>query len=55
MTPAYAASVGLLLYGAKGESDQPGRMFSGFGKIGEKVQIKGLAGKVIDLVKSFMP
>ncbi|MCX6792242.1 MAG: cell division protein FtsA [Candidatus Gottesmanbacteria bacterium] len=55
MTPAYAASVGLLLYGAKGESDHPGSMFSGFGKIGEKVQIKGLAGKVIDLVKSFMP
>jgi cell division protein FtsA len=55
MTPAYAASVGLLLYGARGESDQPGRMFNGFGKIGEKVQIKGLAGKVIDLVKSFMP
>jgi cell division protein FtsA len=55
MTPAYASSVGLLLYGARGESGEPGRMFAGLGKIGEKVQIKGLAGKVIDLVKSFMP
>ncbi|MCX6794274.1 MAG: cell division protein FtsA [Candidatus Gottesmanbacteria bacterium] len=55
MTPAYATSVGLLLYGAKGELNQQGRMFGGFGKIGEKMQIKGLAGKVIDLVKSFMP
>lgn len=55
MTPAYASSVGLLLYGAKGETSEQGHRFSGFGKIGEKVQIKGLAGKVIDLVKSFMP
>lgn len=55
MTPAYASSVGLLLYGAKGESGEQGRVFGGLGKIGEKVQIKGLAGKVIDLVKSFMP
>jgi cell division protein FtsA len=55
MTPAYATGVGLLLYGAKGESAPQGRMFSGFGKIGQKVQIKGLAGKLIDLVKSFMP
>lgn len=55
MTPAYATSVGLLLYGAKGEPGQTGRSFGGFGRIGEKVQIKGLAGKLIDLVKSFMP
>ncbi len=55
MTPAYAAGVGLLLYGAGGESAPQGRMFGGFGKIGDKIQIKGLAGKLIDLVKSFMP
>lgn len=55
MTPAYTTAVGLLLYGAQGEPGQPGRMFAGIGKIGEKMQIKGLAGKLIDLVKSFMP
>ncbi len=55
MTPAYAAAVGLLLYGARGNFEEPGSVFKGFGKIGEKVQIRGLAGKVIDLVKSFMP
>ncbi len=55
MTPAYAASVGLILFGARGEPGESGSMFRGFGKIREKVQIKGLAGKVIDLVKSFMP
>lgn len=55
MTPAYATGVGLLLYGAGAGETEPGNVFGGFGKIGEKVQIKGLAGKVIDLVKSFMP
>lgn len=55
MTPAYTTSVGLLLYGAQGGEVESGNVFGGFGKIGEKVQIKGLAGKVIDLVKSFMP
>ncbi len=55
MTPAYATSVGLLLHGAKGESAPQSRMFGNLGKIGERVQIKGLAGKLIDLVKSFMP
>jgi len=55
MTPAYATGVGLLLFGARGEPTRQGRMFGNLGRIGEKVQIKGLAGKVIDLVKSFMP
>ena len=55
MTPAYTTSVGLLLYGAKGAETESGNKFAGFGKIRDKVQIKGLAGKLIDLVKSFMP
>jgi cell division protein FtsA len=55
MTPAFTSGVGLLLYGALDRAPESGHMFSGFGKIGGKVQIKGLAGKVIDLVKSFMP
>jgi len=54
MTPAYAASFGLLLYGMKSDKDD-GPIFGGFGKISEKIQIKGIAGKVIDLVKSFLP
>ncbi len=56
MTPAFTTGVGLLLYGAKGTHEEGGKStFSGFGKMSERVQIKGLAGKVIDLVKSFMP
>lgn len=56
MTPSYAAGVGLLLWGnSTGKSDSSGSLLSGFGKIGSKIQVKGLAGKVIDLVKSFLP
>lgn len=52
---AYTTSVGLLLYGGNMESSGSSSFLGGFGKIGEKVQIKGIAGKIIDLVKSFMP
>jgi cell division protein FtsA len=52
---AFTTSVGLLLYGGKMEKNEGSAFFSGFGKIGDKVQIKGIAGKMIDLVKSFMP
>jgi len=55
MTPGYATAVGLLLYGQRGNVTESAGMFEGIGKIGGKIQIKGLAGKVIDLVKSFMP
>ncbi|MBI5019403.1 cell division protein FtsA [Candidatus Gottesmanbacteria bacterium] len=56
MTPSYAAGVGLLLWGnSTGKSESSGSLLSGFGKIGSAIQVKGLAGKVIDLVKSFLP
>lgn len=55
ITPAYAASVGLLLFGEKtGKTERP-TFLSGIGKIGAGIQVKGLAGKVVDLVKSFLP
>jgi len=56
MSPAYAASVGLLLWGnTTGKGESTGSLFSGLGKIGSSFQVKGLAGKVVDLVKSFLP
>ena len=55
MSPAYATSVGLLLYGAKSGKNETGRGFAGFARLGSKFQVKGIAGKVIDLVKSFLP
>ena len=54
-TSAYTTSVGLLLYGSKIEKGEGGTFFSGFGKMKEKVQIRGMAGKVLDVVKSFLP
>jgi cell division protein FtsA len=54
-TPAFAASVGLLLYGASLGKTQ-GRMKIGdMSKFGNKLPIKGVAGKIIDLVRSFLP
>ena len=55
MSSAYTSGVGLLLYGGKAEKSSGKSVFGGFGKIGDKVQIKGIAGKIVDLVKSFMP
>ncbi len=55
MTPAYATSVGLLHYGAKSVKPESGSLFGGIGKLGQRIQVKGVAGKVIDLIKSFLP
>ncbi|MBI5620300.1 cell division protein FtsA [Candidatus Gottesmanbacteria bacterium] len=55
MTPAYATSVGLLLYGAKSGKSGTGGGLMNLTRLGGKIQIKGIAGKVIDLVKSFLP
>jgi cell division protein FtsA len=56
MTPAYSASVGLLRYGAGMKRYEPQQsFFSGFGKTTTKGGTKGIAGKVVDLLKSFMP
>lgn len=55
VSPAFATSVGLLLYGIKmGKIENTGGL-SGWTRFGGKIQVKGIAGKVIDLVKSFLP
>lgn len=54
-SPAYATSVGLLLYGAKTGKGDGGGGLSSLTRLGSKIQVKGIAGKVIDLVKSFLP
>lgn len=54
-TPAYATSVGLLLFGIKTGKGESGGGLSSLTRLGSKIQIKGIAGKVIDLVKSFLP
>lgn len=54
MTPAYAASVGLLLYGASLRRGEVGTG-STLTRATSRFAIKGIAGRVIDLVKSFLP
>lgn len=54
-TPAFSASVGLLLYGVKAEKRENAPLFSGFGKIGDHIPVKGLAGKMVNLIKSLLP
>lgn len=54
LTPAFVTSVGLLLYGVFGRSGENESRFGSLKKLGS-LQIKGLAGKVVDLVKSLLP
>jgi cell division protein FtsA len=56
LTPAYASSLGLILYGAK-NSDAGSQKMSlpGFGKISGKIPVGGLYKKAIDLIKSLLP
>ncbi|MBI4066716.1 cell division protein FtsA [Candidatus Gottesmanbacteria bacterium] len=55
ISPAYATSVGLLLYGAKTGKGEGGGGLVSLTRLGSKIQMKGIAGKVIDLIKSFLP
>lgn len=56
LSPSYTAAVGLLLWGEKsGKGESSASLFSGLGKMKGNFQVKGLAGKFVDLVKSFLP
>ncbi len=54
-SPAYATSVGLLLYGIKSGKTENAGGLSSLTRLGGKIQLQGIAGKVVDLVKSFLP
>lgn len=56
LNPAFATPVGLVIYGA-GSEVQPAVSFSitRLGKSLPKIPVKGVAAKIIDLVKSFLP
>lgn len=54
--PAYVASVGLILYGrCHGESQATKLSLRSVGKFVARLPVKGVASKVIDFVKSFLP
>jgi len=57
LSPAFATSIGLLLYGSKFEtiSQTSSFSFKGLTKMVQKVPLKGVAGKFVDLFKSFLP
>lgn len=57
LSPTCAASIGLVLYGSKFEvsTDKTSFSFKSFSKIAQKVPIKGVAGKIVNLIKSFLP
>lgn len=56
VAPGFSAGSGLVLYAAKtGVSMREKFSFNKIGKIAEKLPISGAAGKVIDLIKSFLP
>jgi len=54
-SPVYAAAIGLLLYGGSRENQDSTSLLGGISKIKDRVQVKGIAGKLVDLVKSFLP
>lgn len=54
-SPAYATSIGLLLYGAHTKKTETSFSMGSLSKIGQRIHIKGVAGKLINLVKSFLP
>ncbi len=55
LTPSYSASCGLLLYAAQQKKSDVHEGGFSFGKSGSKLQVKGVAGKLMDLVKSLLP
>ncbi|MBI2611406.1 cell division protein FtsA [Candidatus Gottesmanbacteria bacterium] len=55
-SPLYASAVGLLLYGAQDQKDQnTSPALKNFSELTQKLPIKGVAGKIVDMVKSFLP
>jgi len=56
LTPAFASSLGLILYGAKNSEAGSQKMsLPGFGRISQKIPVGGLYKKAIDLIKSLLP
>jgi len=56
LSPSYATSIGLLLYGLKSETRGERKIFlSSLGRLIDKIPVKTAAGRVIDLIKSFLP
>ncbi len=56
LTPSFTTSIGLLHYAAENSGSAEKKIsFNSFGRLVEKIPVKGAAGKFIDLIKSFLP
>lgn len=53
--PAYSTLVGLINFGMKTEIKKAVPLFSDFKSFTSKIPFRGTAGKIIDLLKSFLP
>lgn len=54
-SPAYAATVGLILYGAGKKNEYGGSKKSVFDQLTKKLPLKGFLDKAFEFVKSFLP
>ena len=55
MKPTFATAVGLVIYGSRMESQENLFSLNSVNQIIKQIPIKGVAGRTIDLVKSFLP
>lgn len=56
LTPAYAASLGVVIYGAKlSEVSGEGILLPQIGRLAQRIPVRGMAQKTIDFIKSFLP
>lgn len=56
LNPAFASSLGLVLYGGKTQETGLGRISLGeISKIVQRVPVRGLAQKTVEFIKSFLP
>ena len=55
LKPAFATSVGLVLYGIKLVPKESQGMFNQVGKFTGKLPVKGILGKIVDILKPFLP
>ncbi len=55
LSPSYASAVGLLHYAAHIQHTESRALFGNMSRFTNKISVKGVAGKVMDAVKSFLP
>ena len=54
-SPAYAATVGLILYAAGKQHEHTPTKKNSFNELTKKLPLKGLIGKFTEFIKSFLP